>query len=164
MSDNDFRVWIGDLAGYNAGRLRGAWFDLEDCVDLDDLEALAETVLLPGNEETYVGDTEGLPLSPKTLDDVWTAYELVEEHSLVAVTAVATVLGESYVLANPELMEDAYRGVIEPGDTVYEYLADSVPETIRPYVDWASLEECEWPHLVYVRIDGEMHCVNGEAS
>ena len=41
------RVYVACLASYNAGRLHGAWFDLDDWQDADDLsEAVKEKVLL----------------------------------------------------------------------------------------------------------------------
>lgn len=41
------RIYVACLASYNAGRLHGAWFDLDDWQDADDLsEAVKEQVLL----------------------------------------------------------------------------------------------------------------------
>lgn len=47
------QVWIGDLAEYNEGNLKGDWFMLP--MDLDDI---LEDVLEEGNEEWYIGDTD----------------------------------------------------------------------------------------------------------
>jgi antirestriction protein len=45
-TNNSYRIYVACLAAYNAGRLHGAWFDLEDYNDADELhEAIAERVL-----------------------------------------------------------------------------------------------------------------------
>lgn len=45
-TNNSYRIYVACLAAYNAGRLHGAWFDLEDYSDADELhEAIAERVL-----------------------------------------------------------------------------------------------------------------------
>ncbi|MDX9668736.1 antirestriction protein ArdA [Pseudomonas sp. P8_250] len=46
MSANTYRIYVACLAAYNAGKLHGEWFDLEDYTDADDLqEAIAARVL-----------------------------------------------------------------------------------------------------------------------
>ena len=45
-TNNTYRIYVACLASYNAGRLHGEWFDLEDYSDADELqEAIAEKVL-----------------------------------------------------------------------------------------------------------------------
>lgn len=45
-TNNSYRIYVACLASYNAGRLHGEWFDLEDYNDADELqEAIAEKVL-----------------------------------------------------------------------------------------------------------------------
>lgn len=34
---NDLKIWVGVLADYNAGRLHGQWYDLDDYTDAEDL-------------------------------------------------------------------------------------------------------------------------------
>lgn len=45
-TNNSYRIYVACLAAYNAGKLHGEWFDLEDYNDADELqEAIAERVL-----------------------------------------------------------------------------------------------------------------------
>lgn len=50
------KVWIGDLAAYNAGTLKGQWFDVSD--DTDDNAAMIASVTA---DEHYIGDFDGFP-------------------------------------------------------------------------------------------------------
>lgn len=43
---NDLRIWVGVLADYNCGRLHGQWYDLDDHIDAEELEAAVRKDLL----------------------------------------------------------------------------------------------------------------------
>ncbi|QNG26076.1 antirestriction protein ArdA [Synechococcus sp. HK01-R] len=58
-------VYIACLASYNAGRLHGAWVDLEQCQDEGDIQAAIDWILAtspePGAEEWAMHDSSNLP-------------------------------------------------------------------------------------------------------
>ncbi len=43
---SNFKIWVGVLADYNAGRLHGQWYDLDDHPDAEDLESAVRKDLL----------------------------------------------------------------------------------------------------------------------
>ena len=49
----EIKVWVGDLAEYNNGKLIGEWFTLPM-----DLNEIYSQVLKAGNEEIYIGDID----------------------------------------------------------------------------------------------------------
>lgn len=57
------RIYVADLAAYNAGRLVGEWIDLSEFDDVDDLTTKVETDILrkakTGHEEWAIDDYEG---------------------------------------------------------------------------------------------------------
>lgn len=61
----DLSVYIACLASYNAGRLHGAWIDVEACHDADDIEEAIDWILAtspePGAEEWAMHDSSGPP-------------------------------------------------------------------------------------------------------
>lgn len=61
----DVGVYIACLASYNAGRLHGAWVDLEECQEEDDIQEAISWILAtspkPGAEEWAMHDSSGLP-------------------------------------------------------------------------------------------------------
>jgi antirestriction protein len=58
-------VYIACLSSYNAGRLHGAWFDLELCNEPEDIQAAINWVMAtspaPDAEEWAIHDSAGLP-------------------------------------------------------------------------------------------------------
>lgn len=124
------KIFVVDLASHNNGVTHGAWFDLTDFVDADDLrEAISEQLLLtspfpnttvtidgrevPSSEEWAVHDVEDLPTEfgeYPDLDDLMAYVDLVEKHG-AAVPAFAAVFGLSNL--TEENFEDAYRGKYE---------------------------------------------------
>ena len=61
----DVGIYIACLASYNGGILQGAWIDLEECQDTEDIQEGIGWVLAtspePGAEEWAVHDSSGLP-------------------------------------------------------------------------------------------------------
>lgn len=61
------RIYVADLAEYNAGHLVGRWIDLDDFAEYDDVSEAVEwlhseitsRVLRPGHEEWAIHDYEG---------------------------------------------------------------------------------------------------------
>lgn len=61
----DVGVYFACLASYNSGTLHGAWCDLEEVSDVDDIQAVIDYVIATspteGAEEWAVHDSSGLP-------------------------------------------------------------------------------------------------------
>ena len=61
----DVGIYVACLASYNGGILQGAWIDLEQCQDTEDIQAGINWVLAtspePGAEEWAMHDSSGLP-------------------------------------------------------------------------------------------------------
>ena len=61
----DVGIYVACLASYNGGILQGAWLDLEQCKDEEDIQEGIDWVIAtspePGAEEWAVHDSSGLP-------------------------------------------------------------------------------------------------------
>lgn len=79
MTTIEPRIYVADLAAYNAGSLVGRWIDL-DGLDVDDLhEVIQSKVLLPGHEEWAIHDYEGFgPIAVGEYDSLETVLAHVE--------------------------------------------------------------------------------------
>lgn len=85
-TDTTPRAWVGCLACYNAGTLRGAWLDLDGLENPDTLAAICTN---PTHEELWVMDTDNLPggeMSPdeaaKTAREVQRVMDSAEEYGV----------------------------------------------------------------------------------
>ena len=63
------RAWVGCLACYNAGTLRGEWLELDGLEDPDTLDAICTN---PTHEELWVMDTDNLPGGEMSPDEAAT--------------------------------------------------------------------------------------------
>lgn len=161
----DIRVWISDLAAYNAGVLRGKWWDPMDYADAGDFEAAvgewiegtegapdAEDVGERGvyyvPEEWAIHDFEapdGIRIEEYApLGEVWELARLVAEHGDAYAEYVGYV-GRDFATA--EDFEDKYAGQYGDGAMYAEELfADlyDIPDHLAPYIDyervWRDLE------------------------
>lgn len=150
----DLGVYVACLASYNAGRFYGAWLDLSDAPDADDIrDAIAEVLKAspePGAEEYAIHDFCGLPqcLSRNEWPDV---------EQLAAYAAAVDELGpddaEPYRLycddigevADVETFRAAFCGV---WDSPEDFAADlveqtgnlgSLPQWLQCHIDWAGV-------------------------
>lgn len=55
-TDDTPRIWLGDLAAYNDGRLIGEWVDADD---LDAMTELCDRMTHGGRSDYYIADHEG---------------------------------------------------------------------------------------------------------
>lgn len=138
------RVYVADLAAYNAGRLHGKWVDATDADEIR--EAIAEvlrTSPIPGAEEWAFHDYDGFSgLSLGEYEDVERVAELgalLEEHG-PAFATFANYVGVAY--ADGEAFEDAFAGEWDSEEAFAEDLAeqlDVVPREFswpQSYIDW----------------------------
>jgi antirestriction protein len=157
----DVGVYIACLAAYNAGRLHGAWIDLEGDTDEDDLQEAIAWILAtspePGAEEWAMHDSSGLPsyLSGTEWPDLGQLVAWADAFSAYADEDAR----EAYRLAcedqHQTLTEDDFRetycGCYSSGTDYAQELAEetgSLPAAL-PWpltcIDWASA----WRELTY---------------
>lgn len=74
-------VWIGNLGDYNAGILRGDWFDLSD-YDLDELTEIVNELTNDGQNDYFIADSMsdfGVEVSEyESLESLYEKYEIVK--------------------------------------------------------------------------------------
>ena len=152
------RVWVGSLAGYNAGRLIGAWVDLTDKT-ADEVWDEARELMRPqiagwmteaeAFDECTCMDTDnlaGLVHGECSIEEAVAAAELIDSLPswvpLSALTAYMSDLGidvEGFSLSE---FEDAYRGEYSSEQDYAEQLIDdtgmldAMPENLRNYFDY----------------------------
>jgi len=133
------RIWVGTYGKYNAGSLKGKWFDLRDYIDAEDFnKAIREYHKDEHDPEFMFNDHEGIPekmiseswLSPAYWtyqdltedwgDDTFEAYEKFIEYMYSSKLESDTDLEES-VMA----FEDSFRGEYDSiKDFAEEYVED----------------------------------------
>jgi antirestriction protein len=147
-------VWVACLSSYNAGRLHGAWIDLEGDTDEDDLRDAIAWILStspePGAEEWAIHDSCGLPsyLSRNEWPDLselvaWadgiSAY--YDEDEREAFRLACEDQGETI---DQDAFRDTYCGCYSSGEDYAQELAEELGSTPadRPWplscIDWAS--------------------------
>ena len=130
------RVYVVDLASYNRGKTKGAWFDVGP-----DLEAQVAKKL-GDPDEIAIHDIEGFHGMKigeyESLDDVIEKAEVIEEFG-PAYAAYSDMVGEKYATSSG--FSDAYQGEYDSEEAFAEELIDStgqmddIPEWARPYFD-----------------------------
>ena len=146
------RIYVADLAAYNAGRLHGKWIDLEG-LDADDVyriinEEILATSPVPLAEEFAIHDYEGFGdfrvHEYESIPTVVAVAELMEEHGEGPVGAFLGYHGTYYtddLEKAKEDFEESYQGQWESeekfADNFLENagLWDEIPEWAQPYFD-----------------------------
>ncbi len=136
------RVWVGCLACYNAGELRGEWFDADDCPTEmpewnDALKVKTSTFrwglvhLAEAHEELWVMDHEGFDglltgeCSPADAQALAAQIGMIEQRGPVAAyVAYRDSVGEGY--ATLDGFEDAYCGLYDSEADYAMELADEI--------------------------------------
>lgn len=130
------RVYVVDLASYNRGKARGAWFDVDETLE----DRVMTTLKHP--DEIAIHDYEGF--AGLTIDeydslaDVIDKAALIEEHG-GAWAAYVNYVGEKY--ATPDGFEDSYQGEHRSEEEFAAELLDStgqmsaLAEWAQPYFD-----------------------------
>jgi antirestriction protein len=141
------RIYVASLSDYNAGRLHGAWIDLDETTTegdiMESVKAMLEKSPEPIAEEWAIHDYEGFG-----------GIRLSEYESFERVAQLAAKIAEhgdpflawmTYDSANdPDTFEDAYEGEYSSvEDYAQDYaescrLLESVPESLRYHIDWES--------------------------
>lgn len=139
---NEPRIYVADLAAYNAGHLRGRWIDVPE--DATELHGSIQN-MLGHAEEWAIHDYENFGafrLSEyESLETVCLMAEGLRRHGK-AFSVWATHIGETITEDSYSSFEDVFVGEISRREFTEDY-ADNVmdiPEHILPYFDYESLE------------------------
>jgi len=141
---DSIRIYIADLAAYNAGILHGIWIDATD-----DVESIGEQIQAmlsespEHGEEWAIHDHEGFgSIRLSEFEDLEHVHELavaIEEHG-EAYTLFADLVGVDY--ASPEAFQEAYHGEYDSEvDFAESFWSDcgyllQVPENLQCYIDF----------------------------
>lgn len=159
-SSTEARVWVGSLAAYNAGRLVGAWIDL-DGKDADDVAEEAREAMRPmiagwmgeaeAFDELWVMDHEGIGELVNGECGIAEAVAAAEVMAIVHENALADEfsayvanIGRQYIdIATVEDdFRSAYLGTFSSVEEYAEQYADEtgmldpIPENLRGYFDF----------------------------
>jgi antirestriction protein len=142
------RIYVADLASYNAGRLRGEWIELDRDTTVEDLQASIHALLERCSSGGHVAEEYAIHDHEN-----FCGYELDEyEHPETVVKVAAFVaehgqlgarlLNHSYDIDEARhVLEEQYAGTGDSlADWASEFLEESgqleeVPERWRPYLD-----------------------------
>ena len=161
------RIYVADLAAYNAGKLRGVWIDATK--EPDEIHAEVQAMLAGSPEalaeEWRIDDHEGFGgvyISEwASFEDVHEIALLIEEHGPLGaellshwnndVAEVRRLFDDGYYLGTFDSVADYAQEITE--ETV------EIPEPLRYYVDYASMaRDMELNGDIFtVELDGQVH-------
>jgi antirestriction protein len=119
----EHRIYVANLAAYNAGKLRGKW--IEPSTDADELrEQVLEAIGGNPDHEWAFHDYDAFPNMGENpnLDDVAAMAEILEEHPYAVVKAATDFVGDD-VDALKEWLDEGY-GIYESDRDYVEQLID----------------------------------------
>lgn len=145
------KIYVADLAAYNAGTLHGAWIDLEgkDAEDVwAEISAIIESSPVEGAEEHAIHHYEGFGDYKvdeyDRIDDLVALVEAFEEHGQEPFSAFLSYHGSYYSGKLEDAasdFEESYQGEWDSEEAYAEnYLEDTgqlneIPEWAQPYFD-----------------------------
>jgi antirestriction protein len=139
----EHRIYVANLAAYNAGRLRGKW--IEPSTDGDELrEQVLEAIGGNPDHEWAIHDYDSFPNMGEypDLDDVAAMAEILEEHPYAIVKAAMGFIGRDDVDALKKWLDEGYSTYESQKDYV-EQLVDDMggpskldKQTIDSYFDY----------------------------
>jgi len=139
------RVYVADLAAYNAGKLNGAWIDADQ--EVDQIRAEIAQMLAaspePGAEEYAIHDYEGFgPLKLEEymdMEEVARLGQLISEHGDLF-AHVVDHFGRDYIDEAVRVMEESYAGEYDSlADWAEQFAEDTGAPDCGPYksyIDW----------------------------
>jgi antirestriction protein len=145
MSNDDFEpeVWVGCLACYNAGTLRGEWVDAREAGNFEPCEGR-------GHEEFWCMDHQGFEgfltgeCSPMEAQEIATAVDALADtwRPVAAIAAYCNYYGHKIGEITGDQFDEAYRGEWHSEEEYAEEFADScglIDSDARwpvNYIDW----------------------------
>ena len=139
------RIFVACLAAYNAGRLHGAWIDVEDEETVGDaITAMLNASPVAGAEEFAIHDHDGFGgVTIGEYEDIGRVVEIAsflrERGQLGAL--VLDHLGGNIDEAS-EALDDGYRGAFECLADYFQELTEEtvmIPEPLRLYIDYEAM-------------------------
>ena len=133
------RIYVASLAAYNNATLHGAWIDLDDCTDTDDIQTAVSAMLADDphhGEEWAIHDHDGF--EGITIDEHESFDNVLMHSQMLARPAwgpYVDLVGAHYATA--EGFSDAYRGQYGSGADYAQELAE----------DMGAVNDSDaWPH------------------
>ena len=162
------RIYVADLAAYNAGRLHGEWIDATQDPDQihEEIQAMLKKSPEPDAEEWAIHDFEnfgGLQLSEsEDMDKVSQVAKLIEEHGPLFAEVVSHFGGTQYLDDAVEAMEENYQGEYDDlSDWAEQFAKDTGAsmENYENYIDWERVgNDAEMGGDIFtVEVDGKVH-------
>lgn len=145
------KIYIADLLAYNAGKLAGKWFDLNDYADAEELkDAVSDWLKEQGSEEYAIHDYDDCPAHDEfgeypDLDELYMYHELYTKYgnSFVAWFDLFHYSGETCDTWEDKYYE-SYMGKWESWDDFAQYLIDEcgalgeIPDQLQYYIDYSA--------------------------
>ncbi len=162
------RLYIADLAAYNAGILHGAWIDADqDASDIEEeIASMLEASPVPEAEEWRIDDYEGFAgyrVEPHdSLEELAAFAQLLVEHGPIIAALVSHVGGLVHLDEAQTMLEEQAAGIFDSlEDFAYELMTETmaIPTELRPYIDYEKYaRDLELSgEIVTLRIDRELH-------
>jgi antirestriction protein len=162
------RIYVADLAAYNAGKLHGEWIDATQ--DPDDINEAIQAMLAkspePDAEEWAIHDFEnfgGLQLSEsEDMEKVSQVAKLIQEHGPLFAEVVSHFGGVQYMDDAVQAIEENYQGEYDDlADWAEQFAKDTGAsmETYENYIDWERVgNDAEMGGDIFtVEVDGRVH-------
>jgi antirestriction protein len=162
------KIYVADLAAYNAGKLHGEWIDATQ--DPDDIHEAIQAMLRkspePDAEEWAIHDFEnfaGLHLSEsEDIEKVSQVAKLIEEHGPLFAEVVNHFGGVQYMDDAVQAMEENYQGEYDDlADWAEQFAKDTGAsmENYENYIDWERVgNDAEMGGDIFtVEVDGKVH-------
>jgi antirestriction protein len=168
------RIYVADLAAYNAGVLRGAWIDAHQ--DAEQIQAEIATMLAdspePGAEEWAIHDYEGFEGvklgEHEDLEEVAQIAELLAQHGPLF-GKVVDHFGRDYLEEAIRAMEESYAGEYDTlADWAEQFAEDTGSGDCGPYsnyIDWERVaRDAELGGDIFTieTDDGKVHVFNSQ--
>lgn len=145
-------VWIGNLGDYNAGILRGDWYNLDD-YDLDELTEAVDELTNDGQNDYFIADSMsdyGVEVGEyESLESLYEKYDLVNDIIDKYGDNAGDVISAYTDLIDSDLENISscdfyfYSDCYTMADVAYEIMdqtgeLDEMPEHLRRYFDYES--------------------------
>jgi len=162
------RIYVADLAAYNAGRLHGAWIDATLSPDEinEEIQKILKSSPEPDAEEYAIHDYEGfggLHLSENPdIDSISQVANLIQEHGPLFAAVVEHFGGTQYLDDAVQAMEESYQGEYdEISDWAEQFAKDTGAsmDNYENYIDWERVaNDAEMGGDIFtVEFDGKVH-------
>ena len=131
------RIYVADVAAYNAGNLRGIWLDVDGVAE-DDLAAQIQDFV--GDGDWRIDDLDGdwCKIKPADLADVILHSEMLDKHA-EAWGAYVDSVGMHY--ATEDDFDDRYSGAWDSAEDYAQNLVEDIGDfksmgNLANYIDW----------------------------